>query len=171
MNKFSRLGLALTISTLVGGCGGTHPLNVFTNPNSTPSLSLPFATGALVGFTAYSTSTNSITLTVSAYTTPIIVPAPGVVSSVTTGSNGGYSITIYHTSHISTQMDGLTISSLRVGDVVVDNQQLGILPNGFTQFYMRVLLDGQPVCPYSYFSSAARQTLYFNNGGINFCPF
>lgn len=160
------------------GCGATNaPLNVLkTDDEGLPELGVPvsvlntsgvfFGSGTDLkptsGFifvvnTAYSGMFNSIVP---------VAPADGVITEL-----NGTTLTIQHSSRLASKITNVG-GLVRVGDYVVRGQQISQQQfatyggTGLPGFVYSVLLDGRVVCPWSYFSTDARnQILNIANGG------
>jgi hypothetical protein len=160
---------ALLMAALsLAGCGaGSEPFSTLgADPNSFVSLSFPFASssgfGAMIQFGDPSTS-DAIGFTVGGATIEARSPAAGLIGDTTATS-----VTILHTPNYATRLFNLTTVTARLGDYVAFNQALGYgAPGVIVQF--QVLVGGNPVCPASYLTSAARASLQALFGGTSPC--
>jgi hypothetical protein len=160
---------ALLLFLLAGalGCGsGSEPFSTLgDDPNTFVALSFPFTSftpGGVFPFGQPPTQ-DAIGFTVGGSTIEARAAAPGLVAETSTTS-----VTVLHTPAYATRIFGLATVTARLGDYVTTNQSLGIgAPSTLVQF--QVLVNGTPVCPASFLSSAARQTLFVVYGSLTYC--
>lgn len=157
----------------LGGCGtGVDPIAVAVGNGTIPQLGPISLTGGFAGnlTNGFTSNTPYWTFNFVSFAGNYVAPADGVVAQVGfTTINGTQTnfITLVHTGgRLATRFYGVQSIVVRVGDSVFVGQTIGTFyqANGV---YFQVLLDGNPVCPLSFLSSAARQS--YTSWTINPC--
>jgi murein DD-endopeptidase MepM/ murein hydrolase activator NlpD len=169
LKTLAALGLFFLL-TLIASCGGgTDPLKAFSDPNAIPVFTLPVP-APTVGY-IFTLTTPSASPTPATFTNTIglgivsqiqvTAPAAGVVTNVDTTSLPGTTLTFYHTPQISSQVENLVSTALRIGDVVNQGDVIGVSatsPAGvftYVGVYFSIFLNGQAVCPLSYLDTTS----------------
>jgi hypothetical protein len=157
MNRMKRIVLP-SVLALASACGQVQePMSAIAPEGAaTLTLNAPVASAATLiqGFTA---GAPFFTVNVGA-TAAVLAPAAGIVSDVAADGAGGFSVTIYHSFRLSSQLSGLAAANLRRGDYVASGTPVGTTPiTG--QFRFGVIRDGLVVCPLLEMSAAGRTSL------------
>jgi len=172
------LGVAAA-TALVTGCGNTNaPLSIINTGESTlPELGLPVSitnTGGYFGNGTNLRSAQTFTFVlgvsfVGSSITPI-APAAGTVVQ-----QDGTTVTIMHNARLTTRISNISALTIRLGDYIAKGAQLSTQQfatytgQSAPGFNFQVLLDGQVVCPWSFFSTEVRQQLItISQGGIGY---
>lgn len=169
--------VALATAGILYSCGAPNaPLSVLRPDESdVTELSLPVSTvGA--GF-AFGSETDLMPSNHFVFRLPVsftsavpLAPADGTVVE-----QSGTTVTLTHNARLSTRISNVSGLTIRLGDFVRRGTQISA--QQFTQFggtgvpgfKFEVLLDGRPICPWSFFSTNARQQLLnLASGGFNF---
>ena|GEM_PF-2105216 len=166
-------GLILSLGLGVGGCGNVSvdPLELMSN--STPVLnSITASSGAISSYVqgTFSQATPYwvFNTSFSGFANNLTAPASGQIAEIgvsnITGANGYY-VTLIHSGRMETKIFGVqNITGLKVGDYVLAGQVIAQFYPGSIVGFQVLYSDGTngpvPVCPFSYLSTAFRQSLY-----------
>lgn len=164
MTSKTQLWIGIALAFAFVSCGqGTEPLSTLGSPTQAngPGLSFPVPLNSTFSLLPYSSSTNGLVLENQVVTTQVKAPASGLVVSISSGSS---SITIQHTVHVASVITNINIGSVQVGTYVSTGQYIGNVSFAGNLTFS-VLVDGVYVCPFSYLSSAARQSVYSTYSG------
>lgn len=155
---FQALSASFLLSLVLSGCGGSHPVDVLGDPNQDIKLSLPMNLADISLIDEYTTNAPYFTLQYlnTFQSTVVYSSGAGTVSEVKTVDNAGYTITIFHNTHITSQISHLGSSTVREGDKVDVGTMLGISYSGLQTVLLSIYYDGLQVCPYSYLTDDAR---------------
>src|SRR5688572_27966383 len=106
MGAQMRTAWTLILSMMVfSACGSQSPLDIVGDPSFVPrSISLPLTT--ISSATAYTSTSQSVTLGVGAGSFSIVAPYAGVIDTIA-GTVGNYSVTILHNGRLTTRITGI----------------------------------------------------------------
>jgi hypothetical protein len=160
MSVMATLFLAVSVTSCGSASGTVDPLSLF-NDSSIPQLD-PIINSGYAFTSGQAFSANSpywVFTNGSAFGQSYVAPAKGIVTSIGTATFGGITgpyITIVHSGRLATRIIGIS-PFVRSGDSVISGQQIGtVVAYGLSSIAFQVLLDGTPVCPISYLSTAFR---------------
>jgi murein DD-endopeptidase MepM/ murein hydrolase activator NlpD len=147
----------------LGACGtGVDPLAVAVGNGSIPQLG-PISTSNFGTFlsSGFSSTTPYWTFNFTSFTGNYLSPGDGYIAQIgvtTVASQQTNFVTIVHTGgRLASRFFGVQNIVVRTGDSVVAGQPIGTFFNS-SGVYFQVLLDGNPVCPLSFMSTAFRQS-------------
>ena len=152
---------------MLTACGsGNDPMTLLGDPSVMPELALPLSSVNVID--PYSSTTEGFVF-YAPITTPVLAPVSGVITDVNTSLDGNaVAITIVSNAEVYTRIRRLTSpSSLRVGDYVAANQQIGTFST--TSVIVSVYVDGTLKCPYSYFTQDARTSMNGHFSAVAIC--
>ena len=171
------------------GCGGNEPIGTLQSAGSVqiPTLSLPFLSNtASPTTTAFGAAlTNAATNTgFTFHASPIsplqiLSPADGVVMNVDNTADATFiAVTIRHTAKLTTRFRLLAGSFVQQGNFVSKGSAIGSGSNNNnttmaatgqsanSAALMEVFVEGNLVCPLSYFDTASKQSNVLTAGGF-----
>lgn len=151
------------LAASLSGCGtGVDPLAVAVGNGTIPQLG-PISTSNFGTFLSggFNSTTPYWTFNFTSFTGNYVSPGDGYISQLgLTTINGQQTnyVTIVHTGgRLASRFFGVQNIVVRNGDSVVAGQTIGTFFNS-SGVYFQVLLDGNPVCPLSFMSTAFRQS-------------
>lgn len=148
---FLRFILVLALFSLTSCGEGQDPVSVMGDPTKSPtSTLLPIHQNYINTVTPYTDGVGGFILWSNAGV-EVRTPSTGMISSIVNDT-----ITIFHTSTMTTRIMGMRTITARVGEYYAVGKSLGDSSGKLTY---SVYINGQNVCPYSYLDPDGRSLI------------